>query len=87
MFVSKTYTRPDIAGHDAMLTSTVQSSPVLFIRGTDPVYISVEASNYTGNCSHNFEIVVKEGETFAGILVMYDDQIKTVFLQQIIEPS
>ena len=67
MFVSRAYTRPDIAGRDAVLTSTAQSSPVLFIRGIDPVYITVGASNCNGSFSHSFEIVVKKGETFAGI--------------------
>ena len=70
MFASKSYTRPDMSGRDVTLTSTPQSSPVLYIRGMDPVYITVQASNCNGNFSHSFEIVIKKGETFAGTLII-----------------
>lgn len=69
IFASLIYTRPDKAGYDVMMTSTSLSSPVLFLRGIEPVYITIQKASRKYNCSGHFEIEIKRGETFTGMYI------------------
>ncbi|KAL4219313.1 hypothetical protein ACF0H5_021892 [Mactra antiquata] len=68
LYASKNNPKPDAQNNDAHLVTTSggTSTPVLFVRGTNPVYIRVEGQGQGNTCSGTYTVDVKVKALFRG---------------------
>ncbi|XP_045188626.2 uncharacterized protein LOC123546436 [Mercenaria mercenaria] len=69
VYAARKYTDPDQSAYDVHLTSSPNDAhtPVLYVRGTDPVYIKVTGQSTGTTCNGAYTVHVKQGkDVFSG---------------------
>ena len=69
LYGAKKYIRPSQSAYDVKLESgaTDNKTGVLYVRGTDPIYINVTHQLQSNTCSGTYTLHVKQGKyTFNG---------------------
>jgi len=56
------YQAPDDSSHDARLVSKATNGSVLYVRGSDPMYVSVKGQEFT--CTGTFKVEIMKRMAF-----------------------